>query len=246
VSLVADYYRIKSRKIYLIDRTGGVRKLGRIHAPIILMHSINVSLHIIDDRYLDEAISFSAEARGTRKSLLTSPVIRAVSGVAALAAVLSLVIFGASRGFLKSSDKHAPAESETSLSPSQELLDSLLQGCAESASFTPLSADELSLFDGTVRLIVQSPDSEALYVSRPLSAAEQANVSLEFEQAGRQIGESESSDTDWSVWISFGDGQILTPCLSPTPGNVGMGELFAYQSERLPSQAFFNLLNALI
>ena len=212
-------------------------KLSQAH---LLLDAINE----IDDRYLDEAISFSAEARGTRKSLLTSPVIRAVSGFAALAAVLSLVIFGASRGFLKSSDKHAPAESETSLTPSQELLDSLLQGCAESASFTPLSADGLSLFDGTVRLLIKASDSETLYVSRPLNAAERAQVNLEFEQTGETVTGSDTAD--WAVWIALGNGQIISPCLPPVPGNTGMGAIFDYTSERLPTEAFLSLLNSFI
>ena len=205
-----------------------------------------MSLPRIDDRYLDEALAISLQAQ-KRRLIIRAPMIRAVSGVAALAAVLSLVVFGATRGFLKSNDKHAsPEESINEIVPTLQSLNGLLQSCAESATFTSLSADELSLFDGTTRLILQAPDSEALYVSRPLSAAEQARVSLEFEQTGKQIERSESTDTDWSVWVSFGDGQILTPCLSPTPGNVGMGELFAYESERLPTQAFFNLLNTLI
>jgi hypothetical protein len=209
-------------------------------------HQLLNAMGEIDDRYLDEALTFSAKAK-KRRVVFNTHAMRAVSGVAALAAVLSLVVFGATRGFLKFQDKQSPSEeSVNEITPSLQTLNSLLQFCAESDSFTPLSADGLSPFDGTVRLIVQSPDSEALYVSRPLSVAEQAHIRLEFEQTGKQIENTESSDTDWAIWVSLGDGQILTPCLSPTPGNMGMGELFAYQSERLPSQAFFNLLNALI
>ena len=209
-------------------------------------HQLLTAMGEIDDRYLDEALAISHQVQ-KRRLIIRAPMMRAVSGVAALAAVLSLAVFGATRGFLKSNDTHVqPEESINEIVPTLQSLNGLLQSCAESATFTPLSADELSLFDGTTRLIIQAPNSEALYVSRPLSAAEQARVSSEFEQTGKQIERSESADTDWSVWVSFGDGQILTPCLSPAPGNVGMGELFAYESERLPTQAFFNLLNTLI
>jgi len=209
-------------------------------------HLLLDAMNEIDDRYLNEALSFTAPAEKRRRLTLSAPMIRAVSGVAALAAVLSLVILGASRGFLKLDGKKDPAESVADVPPSPQALNSLLQGCAESTSFTALSADELSLFDGTVRLLVKAPDSETLYVSRPLNAAEQAQITLEFEQTGESMIASETTDSDWAVWVALGNGQIISPCLSPTPGNVGMGALFDYESERLPTKAFFNLLNTLI
>lgn len=207
-------------------------------------HMLLDAMNEIDERYLEEALSFSAKAPSRRP--LKAPMVRVASGVAALAAVLSLVILGASRGFPGFDDKKNPAESVADITPSPEALESLLQGCAESASFTPLSADGLSLFDGTVRLLIKSPDSETVYVSRPLNAAEQEQISLEFERTGKALTESEAAKSNWTVWVALGNGRVVTPCLNLSHGNVGMGELFDYESERLPTETFFNLLNTLI
>ncbi len=208
-------------------------------------HMLLDAMNEIDDRYLAEALSFSNAAQSRHRPALRVPVIRVLSGAAALAALLSLVIFGTSRGFLKFNGKQNPSEAVGELIPSAQALDGLLQECTESVSFTALSADALPLFDGTVRLAIKSTDSDALFVSRPLNAAEQAQLTLEFEQTGVPMTESETADADWAVWITLGNGQVVTPCLTPSSGNVGMGELFGYASERLPTKTFLNLLNTL-
>ena len=51
--------------------------------------------------------------------------------------------------------------------------------------------------------------------------------------------------SDFSVWITLGDGQVITPCLTPQAGNIGAAVLFDYQAERIPGSAFFDLLESL-
>lgn len=207
----------------------------------------------IDDLYLTEALSqFPSAAPSHRKRILTSPMMRALPAVAALAAVLALVFTGPFNGLFTKKDAEnadTPHKNENSTmteSTSVTALNSILQSCTESPSFTSISADDIAFFDGNVRLTVKDHQTGTLYVSRPLTRSEQTKLLNEFERVGKRVSDTEETDEAYSVWVTLGDGQVVTPCLPATAGNVGAGMLFDYASERIPTQTFFDLIKTLI
>ena len=204
----------------------------------------------IDDAYLNEALSY-VPTKGKKLKILRSPAMRALSTTAALAAVLALVILSPLRGVLNNAFNDDAAEklpdhAESAPDISPAALDQLLQACTESPSFQAIAADEVPFFDGNVRLTVQRLDSGAIYTSRPLTDQEQSRLRREMELADTEISDEEFDERQYAVWITLGDGTVATPYLTPSPGNLGAAELFRYETERLPSQLFFILLEDLI
>lgn len=209
------------------------------------------AMSAIDDVYLNEALSYLPNQEKKHTPFYKKTYFRVLSATAALAAALALMLTGPLRGFFKhqvndSAEEVAPNHAESHLDRSVSTLNSLLQNCTESPSFQSISADEINFFDGNVRLTVQRLDTQELYVSAPLTQAQQNRLRSEFSSAGEIISDSELSSGEYAVWITLGDGQVATPCLTPASGNVGAAVLFYYEAERLPSQIFFDLLGDLI
>lgn len=224
-------------------------KPNKLHKAEILLDAMSE----IDDLYLTEALSrFPIPTASPRKRIRSSPVMRTLPAVAALAAVLALILTGPMRGLFAKKDAENADTSLKNEAPSMtdsdsvSALNSILRSCTESPSFTSVSADNIAFFDGNVRLTVKDRQTGTLYVSRPLTSAEQARLLDEFKRTGERVTVTEETDETHSVWITLGDGQVVTPCLPATAGNIGAGELFDYASERIPTQIFFDLIKALI
>ena len=118
------------------------------------------------------------------------------------------------------------------------MLDSVLGASYESLSFdsTP------DLFDGEPRLIWETADGQLYGVT--LSAAELDHLDRESGR-GDKIGDL-SLEAEVKVWISYGNGLVISPYLEDTPGNVGYGELFDYLPEIIPSSAVTGRIQTII
>ncbi len=203
----------------------------------------------IDDVYLNEALSY-VPAKEKKFKFLRSPAMRVLPSVAALAAVLALVFLTPLRGifnntFNDDAEEALPGAAESAPDTSPAALDHLLQACTESPSFQSISAEDVPFFDGNVRLTVQRLDTGELFASRPLTAQEQERLRLELDAKGAELADGENAERQYAVWITLGDGQVATPYLAPSSGNLGAADLFQYEAERLPSQHFFDLLEDL-
>ena len=62
---------------------------------------------------------------------------------------------------------------------------------------------------------------------------------------GTPVGESPQA-LSYRVWIVMGDGSVVTPHLKPSDGNVGSAELFDYNAELIPSQAFNSQISEIL
>ncbi|MBE6632722.1 MAG: hypothetical protein E7620_00100 [Ruminococcaceae bacterium] len=196
----------------------------------------------INDSFLDEALNYRTARPPIRHTL------RNWIAVAAVAAILLFAVTGPLSRILKTDTPNAPTQEQpqegTKLPTSAPTLSALLEGCAESPSFAKSAADELNFFDGNVRLTVENRSSGELFVSRPLTAAEQSTLAREFRANGKQVA-ANASPEEYRVWVMLGDGSVVTPCLNPTVGNVGGAVLFDYESERVPTDLFLDLLSDL-
>ncbi len=200
---------------------------------------------MIDDRFVAEAQTWRAERPAVRKNS-----IRVLLVAAALTLVLAVGIAGTVTVMLRRDENRFPAEGEqsTEIQPTVGTpvarLDALLSAAAGSPSFSSCSADELRFFDGNVRLAVKDRSSGELYVSRALTASEQATLSASLNANGSPV-EPNSDGTEYLVWVTLGDGRVLSPCLALSNGNVSTATLFDYEVEYIPSQSFQELVESL-
>lgn len=98
------------------------------------------------------------------------------------------------------------------------------------------------LFDGTPRLIWKTADGALCGVN--LSTAELEHLDRESGR-GEQIDDAEF-EAEIQVWISYGNGLVISPYLEDSPGNVGYGELFDYLPEIIPSSAVTGRIKTII
>ena len=90
--------------------------------------------------------------------------------------------------------------------------------------------EDIDLFDGA-KIIWQKEgggeyrvlvvDKDDVSTLKSLTAPSETAVDAEVREISR-------------LWISFGDGTVVTPYLKKSPGNVGYGELFDYEPEVYP------------
>lgn len=171
----------------------------------------------IDDRYIAEAQAYrpcvGKRARGRRIFVIAAA---ALLSLALIIGTLPLAI-----SIILSGNSSAPATTENPV-----YLSDLLARHAR--SMTPLdSAPDLS--DGTARLI-WSCDGELYAVNIGKKQLSRLAASLAADTGG-----SPSQNTT-HVWLSLGDGRVLTPELRLSAGNISYGTLFDYNAEISPSR----------
>ena len=116
---------------------------------------------------------------------------------------------------------------------------------SQSTAHTVLtSAEELDFFDGNAYVVWQNVESKELCVSRALSNAELNKLKKEINN-GTNVGTS-SAEPTYRVWILLGDGNVLTPHLKLSDGNVGSAELFEYNPELIPSNGFNSQISEIL
>jgi len=129
-------------------------------------------------------------------------------------------------------NQHGPVDSAEDVANSTQSLYTL-DGVLNVSQDSFYVGDTLDLFDGTPKLLWQASDGVLCGVN--LSAAELEHLDRESGR-GEQIGYTEL-EAEIQVWISYGNGIVISPYLEDSPGNVGYGELFDYSPEIIPSSA---------
>lgn len=203
-------------------------------------------LGYIDDVFLAETINWD-------KSAHAAPRKRSVRVLLAAASLVLVLAVGAA-GLVTMLRRFANPEPNVGdgWSPGRdgdaqmqlEELDQLLRECVSGASFTRCTDDNLNFFDGTVRLVIEDRATEALFVSRPLNSSEQSAVSEDSRASGVLLSE-DGAESAYRIWVTLGDGSVVSPCLTSSAGNIGAAVLFDYSSERIPTQDFTDLLSGM-
>ena len=179
----------------------------------------------INDSLVQEAMVYRREPKKLP--------IKAVS-VAATLLVACLVLFRVGSGLLPKVSKDDIAVNESGRIAS---LERLLTEHTDTLDCRPLSAQgELNFFDSNAYLVWQESNGNRLYVSRPLKADELEKLKTMATQ-GTPVGNT-SPVLDCRVWILCGDGSVFSPYLRSSAGNIGVGELFDYNAEIIPSSNF--------
>ena len=173
----------------------------------------------VDERFLQEANVYHARKK--------SPAWRVVLIAAALmlcgALLLGTVAAGVTIGVIGALiDREEQPDQET-LTPMEQMEKTMAQ-----SSLKPLSADELAFF-GTPTLIWSEQGSDEYYsVTLSKSQCEQLVYLM---QSSRREYTAQSEQPKYQIWLSFGDGVVVSPYLKNTAGNAGHGTVFDYDPE---------------
>ncbi len=94
--------------------------------------------------------------------------------------------------------------------------------------------NELSNYRAGKALIWQSEQSGELY-TLPINGYEQTyKLELLLEKKGAEVSAEEAAHISTRLWVSLGDGRVVTPYLKESVGNVGYGTIFDYTAELAP------------
>ncbi len=193
----------------------------------------------IDDRLVQEALLYRAGR--------ASPRVLLVAACIAMSLLLVLGTFAVSMMSRKGEDSDAPQGGAPMQDHTQrvEALDEMLVSSRDSIAYTTVtSQSELEFFDGKAYVVWQYADSTGYCVSRALTAAE-ADALIRSAEGGSDVGIN-SPDPQCRVWILLGDGTVISPYLKSSAGNVGIGTLFDYDPELIPSQSFTSRLSDIL
>ena len=173
----------------------------------------------VDERFLQEAASY----RARKKSPAWRVVLIAAALLLSFTVLLGTVAAGVTIGVIGALiDREEQPDQET-LTPMEQMEKTMAQ-----SSLKPLSADELAFF-GTPTLIWSEQGSDEYYsVTLSKSQCEQLVYLM---QSSRREYTAQSVQPTYQIWLSFGDGIVVSPYLKNTAGNAGHGAVFDYDPE---------------
>lgn len=193
----------------------------------------------VDDQMLAEAMEYrSTKRQGQWLRTLT-----------AIACALLVTVTGATvvltnwKGWFIGEGAGNSAPGDVSSQWNTHTLEALLQDARGDAEYTLLSSVREVPYFGDAHLLWQYADDDVIYQSRALSARE-----LERIYALISHGEAVGAHTPTQpvrVWLVNGNGDVLTPYLPTTPGNIST-TLFDYEAELIPSDELISCISDIL
>lgn len=98
--------------------------------------------------------------------------------------------------------------------------------------------------NGEAYLVWQSAEDETYYRSRTITDAEKNRLCDALKRSGTTVSSMTREEPTFRIWLVLADGEVLTPYLPLTAGNVGLSTLFDYGAEQIPPQAFLEAVCA--
>lgn len=206
----------------------------------------------IDDSYIAHAQSAGVRRVGYPRRIAIIAAAAALAVVMVAALPMSFISFDKEEVANDRYDDTAQGDAPSANAPvpsapdKEDVMDVI--GAFELDSVLGIADDSLvigeapDLFDGTPRLLWQSEGGQLCGVT--LSAAELEHLGRE-QGRGEQVGDA-GLEAEFQVWISYGNGLVISPYLEDSPGNVGYGELFDYSPEIIPSSAVTGRIRTII
>ena len=112
-----------------------------------------------------------------------------------------------------------------------------LHPCFCRASFYVLRSDPRELLRGTGK----APRATKAHKHR-LDPTRRAQL----DHPATQLSREDSESVEVKVWLSYGDGTVVSPYLKHTRGNTGYGTLFDYSAEVEPSEKLTSTIHKLL
>ena len=139
---------------------------------------------------------------------------------------------GPQDGMTNSSDEDVNVITQT-----DNLKNVLLDACETDAAEI-ITLDAIDFFDGEVSVIWKY-DGENDYYKLVLGKTKNdAAIRNKVSGVNKQIDEETAISLGVSVWVSYGNGEVVSPYLKTSNGNVGYAELFDYSPEIVPNDDF--------
>lgn len=207
---------------------------------------------LIDDRFIAEAATPYRPAR--RSAFLKKFIVIALSLTVAATLLLGSLAIGmvAIGGIIggmgsKSDSDNGYAEDggatlpETSYSENGYTLSARLDGLREETEALKVAPTDVDLFGGSPMVIWKYRNEDG-YRVKSVSQSQVNSLSAALKADGGERIDGDAEGSLEGIWITLGDGRVMSPCLENTEGNVGYGEIFDYSPEYEPSEEFTDRL----
>lgn len=189
---------------------------------------------------IDDTIIKEAEARYQKRSSgirLTRFISVAATAVVLLVCMSSVLVIGN----LSKSDSDmskVPDKIEDAGISNSQSLENILHEVSETEAVRFSSVDDIDYFDGEVSLIWNFVGQDVYYSLKFSQNVSAATVKNNLSGTTKQLDANSLSVVVCNVWVSYGDGTVVSPYLKESCGNVGYAELFEYSPEIEPSEKF--------
>ncbi len=112
----------------------------------------------------------------------------------------------------------------------------------EQTEVLKVSEADIRLFGSSPSVIWRFADEDEYRLCH-ISSAESDKLQVLLQKDKGQMLSGTPTDGELEgLWISLGDGRVISPYLEQTDGNMGYGELFEYSPEYEPSEEFSDYL----
>ena len=193
---------------------------------------------LIDDALVAEAM----REGGAHRTALS---LRRVTVAAVAAAMLFTATVGLTlSALIRRSDKSDDSPTHDGMIEQITLGDALVRAELSGAQVYA-EAQSIDLFDGKTKIIWQGESTDSYYTLDVSSVSDRQRLERALD-ATYSTSETVGTESDVRVWISYGDGSVISPYLRESAGNVGYGELFDYSPEIVPADDLAKLIDDLI
>ncbi len=176
----------------------------------------------IDDMFIHEAMAYKKKKKTIFGMSRASVVLTAL--VLVVAVSISMRLFSMTDGA-----PNAPTDSDT-----PNMSQTLTEMLSDASGRYYESKDEIDLFDKQIKFIYFDGEGYKTIKVYASTSSLKDNFSLDEKEDIPKTAER--------VWLSLGNGMILSPYLKFSDGNIGYNTLFEYDPEGVPSDTFMHFI----
>lgn len=198
----------------------------------------------IDDRLIQEAQLPYRKATAPQRKSFTA-IIALAATLTLIVGVLTATLIAKIVGSHKSdvNTDQSPDSYEETVIPQINLSQTLLDAESKAVKVTD---DDIDFFDGKTSIVWKVEGESEYRMVSFTSLSDTAKLKAELQKQTQQIKPEDTESPECEVWITFGDGTVVSPYLKASAGNIGYAELFEYSPEIEPSEDLVYLINDLI
>ena len=176
----------------------------------------------VDERYLQQAAAYRARRNAPAWRALLIAAALTLIGALLLCTIAASVTIGVLVGILGEGEEPTPPAP-------MEQMELAMQEAQQTRS--PRSADEVEPMLFYQPMLIWSEQGSDVYYTVSLSTSECEQLISLMQSKNRTEFTEQSAQPKYQIWLSFGDGVVVSPYLKNTAGNAGHGEVFDYDPE---------------
>ncbi len=195
---------------------------------------------------IDDNIIFEAQETEPKRVVRALPYFRRFMSVAAALIVLTAGIFvGTLISTLQSDDDDGYKDTLTEDNDAiKDGLMNILTSASQNGVASKVSVEDIDFFDGERYIIWKNSGDDGFYSMKLNLADDDENVLDDMiSKEAEPIPFESAQNVRYRVWVSYGNGEVVSPHLENSNGNVGYAELFEYSPEVIPTKDFEKLVS---